>query len=95
MATSAALKLPVSGHRAPFLIPDAAPKRERYLQVTVGDREIRTLFVLIEADGLDAIANAIGISHVALLRACAGLMHHCKPKTQLAIRKFFAPTTGR
>jgi ABC-type taurine transport system ATPase subunit len=93
MANSAALKLPTSGHRAPFLIPPGAPVRERYLHVTVGEREIRSLYLLIESDGLDAIAEAVGISDTALLRVCAGLMHRCRPKTQLAIRKFFAPTT--
>jgi hypothetical protein len=91
MASNAALKLPVSAHRAPFLIPAAAPKRERYLEVVIGEREIRMLYTLIESDGIAPIAEAIGISHAALLRVCAGLIHHCKPNTQLAIRKFFSP----
>jgi hypothetical protein len=93
---NAAMKLPITGHRSAarpeFLIPDAAPKRERYLGVAVGEREIRSLYMLIESDGLDAIAEAVGISHLALLRVCSGLLHRCRPKTQLAIRKFFAPT---
>jgi hypothetical protein len=65
-------------------------KRERFMGTTIGDKELEMLCELIRYDGLQDIAKAIGISELTLLRVCSGFMGNCRPKSQHAVRKFFA-----
>jgi|SRR4249920_4265286 hypothetical protein len=76
--------------QAPVRVPIALAGKERYVGTELGPREMKMLQELIEYDGLQPIAKAIGISDVALLRACAGFVDRCQPKTRHALRKFFA-----
>lgn len=71
-------------------IPLALAKKERFLDTRIGDKELQMLCELIRYDGLQDIAKAIGISELTLLRVCSGFMERCKPKSQHAIRRFFA-----
>jgi len=71
-------------------IPLAVAKRERFMGTTIGDKEVEMLCQLISYDGLQDIAKAIGISELTLLRVCSGFIGNCRPKSQHAIRKFFA-----
>jgi hypothetical protein len=70
--------------------PAAVAKRERFMNTTIGDRELEMLCELIRYDGLQDIAKAIGISELTLLRVCSGFIERCRPKSQHAVRKFFA-----
>jgi hypothetical protein len=71
-------------------IPVSVSKRERFMGTTIGDKELEMLCELIRYDGLQDIAKAIGISELTLLRVCSGFMGNCRPKSQHAVRKFFA-----
>ena len=75
---------------APLILPSVLPDRERYLDVEIGPREVRMLIQLIECDGIAEIAKAIGVGSLVLLRVGSGMIHHCTPKSQLAVRRFFA-----
>lgn len=71
-------------------IPVSVSKRERFMGTTIGDKELEMLCELIRYDGLQDIAKAIGISELTLLRVCSGFIDRCRPKSQHAVRKFFA-----
>jgi ABC-type taurine transport system ATPase subunit len=71
--------------------PSAPRRRGRPIEVVIGEREIRELKMLVEYDGLEATARAIGISSTTLLRVLAGMLPRCQAKVQRAVRAFFAP----
>jgi len=73
-------------------VPKKAPKKERFLNVQITDKEIALLYQLIEYDGIANIAKAIGVCDVTILRVCAGMFHRCRPGSQHAVRRFFAET---
>lgn len=71
-------------------LPASVANKERFLSTEVGDKELEMLIELIRYDGIKDIAKAIGISDLALLRVCSGFIDRCRPKTQHAVRRFFA-----
>ena len=91
--STASIHVPPRGPAAvvrPRAVPASVASKQRHLETVIGDAEIRTLVQLIEYDGLAAIAEAIGISQLTLLRVTAGMMGRCHARTRHAVRRFFA-----
>lgn len=77
-----------------YALPTTPRRRARTVEVEIGEREIRELKMLVEYDGLNATARAIGISDTALLRVLAGMLPRSHARVQRAVRAFFAPGGG-
>lgn len=67
-----------------------ARKAGRGLAQEICEKEIRTLYQLVEYYGLVEMCRDIGVSRNVLLMVLAGLSHRCHAKSMQAVRDFFA-----
>lgn len=64
-------------------------KLGRSYETEIGERELRTLRMLAEHDGLEETARAIGVNVVTLLRVLAGFGDRCNYRSTQKVRLFF------
>jgi hypothetical protein len=64
-------------------------QRRRFLDVKIGETELRTLRQLAEYEGLRQIASDMDIGEMTLLRVCAGFSDRMHARTRQKVLAFF------
>lgn len=64
-----------------------------FLDVNIGDAEIRWLHGMIDLEGAKQVAKYMEVCETTLFKVMAGLSDHCRPETVKKLKEFFGSKT--